>query len=131
MIHSYLYRRGLADVNVHFCFGPGQAVQRLVRHEGKLSLHAWGLYTFIKYGKTRTTAEIRNQATGKHVVVSVAHLRLMMAERAIRMQCYPFRQVVDVTAAPSYTLEEPNTESSAKDSEPEVIQVKTKTRAWL
>ena len=49
-------------------------------------------------------AEICDQATGKHVVVSIAHLRLMMAEREIQMQCYPLWQVVDAAAAPSHTL---------------------------
>ena len=101
----------------------------MARHKVKLSPSAWGPYTFNKYGKTHTTDEIRNQATGKHVV-SLAHLRLMMVEWAIRMQCYPFRQMVDVTAAPSYTLEEPSTESSTKDSEPEVIQVRDRKRSW-
>ena len=83
MIRSYLNRRELADVDVRFCFCPGQARLRLAKREGKLSPRALGPYTFIKYGKTHTTAEIGNQATDKHVVVSVTHLRLMMVDQAI------------------------------------------------
>ena len=128
MIRSYLNRRGLADVDVHFCFCPGQAVLRLARHEGKLSSLAWGPYTFIKYGKTHTTAEICNQATGKHIVVSVAHMRLMMVERAIQMQCYPIWQVVDAAAAPLQVSEDLTRESSTSNSEPGVIRVKS--RKW-
>ena len=131
MIYSFLHRRGLADVDVHFCFGPGQAVLRLARSEGKFSQCAWGLYTFIKYGKTRTTAEIRNQATGKHLVVSVACLRPMMVERSTRMQCYPLQQVVDATAAPLHASEDPTTEISTSDSEPEVIWVRDRKWTWL
>ena len=85
---------------------------------------------FIKYGRTHTTAEIRNQATGKHVVVSVAHLRPIMAEQAIKMQCYPLWQVVDAAAAPSHASEDPTTESSTSDSEPEVIRVRDRKRSW-
>ena len=130
MICSYLNCKGLADVDVRFCFCPGQAVLRLARREGKLSLRTWGPYTFIKHGKTHTAAEIRDQATGKHVVVSVAHLRPMMAERAIRMQCYPIRQVVDAAAVPSHASEDPTTESSTSDSETEVIRVRDRKRSW-
>ena len=103
---------------------------RLARREGKLSPRAWGPYTFIKYGKTHTTAEIRDQATGKHVVVSVAHLRPMMAERAIRMQRYPIWQVVDAAAVPSHASEDPTTESSTSDSETEVIWVRDRKCSW-
>ena len=130
MIHSYLNRRGLADVDVRFCFCPGQARLRLAKREGMLSLRAWGPYTFIKYGKTHTTAEIRNQATGKHMVVSVAHLRPMMAEQAIRMQRYPIWQVVDAAAIPSHASEDLTMESSTSDSEPEVIRVRDRKRSW-
>ena len=130
MIRSYLNRRGLADVDVHFCFCPGQAVLWLARLEGKLSLRAWGPYTFIKYGKIHTTAEICNQATGKHVVVSIAHLRPMMVERAIQMPCYPIWQVVDAAAVPSHASEDPTTESSTSNNENEVIQVRDRKCSW-
>ena len=121
MIRSYLHRKGLADVDVRFCFGPGEAVLQLARRKGKLSPRAWGPYTFIKYGKTRTTAEIRVQATGKHVLVSAAQLRPMMPERAVRMQRFPLRKVVDAAAAPSHASEDPTTESSSSEGEHEII----------
>ena len=117
-------------MDVRFCFCPGQAVLGLARHDGKLIPCAWGPYTFIKNGKTHTTAEIRDLATVKHMVVSVAHLRPMMVERAIRMQRYPLWQVVDAAAAPSHALEDPTMESSTRDSEPEVIWVRDRKCIW-
>ena len=89
-----------------------------------------GAIHVIKYGRTHTTAEIHNQATGKHVVVRVAHLRPMMAERAIRMQYYPIQQVVDAAAVPSHASENPTTESNTSNSETEVIRVTDRKRSW-
>ena len=65
MVRSYLLCKGIANVDVHFCFMAGDQVSCLARREGKLSPQAWGPYTFVCYGATCTTAEVRNEATGK------------------------------------------------------------------
>ena len=89
MVRSYLLRKGIANMDVCFCFMAGDQVLRLVRREGKLSPRAWGPYTFVRYGVTRTTAEVHNEATGKAEVVSAAHLRPMLPARAVEMKRYP------------------------------------------
>ena len=89
MVRSYLLCKGIANVDVCFCFMAGDQVLRLACREGKLSLRAWGPYTFVRYGATRTTAEVRNEATRKSEVVSSAHLRPMLPEQAVRMKRYP------------------------------------------
>ena len=89
MVCSYLLRKGIANVHVCFCFMAGDQVLRLASREGKLSPHAWGPYTFVRYGATRTTAEVCNKATGKLEVVRAAHLRPMLPEQLVQMKRYP------------------------------------------
>ena len=89
MVRSYLLCKGIANVDVCFCFLAGDQVLCLARREGKLSLQAWGPYTFVPYGATRTTVEVHNEATGKSEVVSAAHLHPMLPERAVQMKRYP------------------------------------------
>ena len=75
MVRSHLLCKGIANIDVHFCFMAEDQVLRLMRREGKLSPLAWGPYTFVHCGAARTMAEVHNEATGKSEVVSAAHLR--------------------------------------------------------
>ena len=83
MVPNYLLCKGLANVDVCFCFMVGDQVLRLVHREGKLNPLAWGPYTLVRYGATHAMAEVRNEATGKSEVVSAAHLCPMLPERAV------------------------------------------------
>ena len=89
MVGSYLLHKGIANVDVHYCFMAGDLVLHLACREGKQSPRAWGPYTFVRYGATHTTAEVCNKATGKLGVVSAAELRPMLPERAVQMRRYP------------------------------------------
>ena len=50
MVGSYLLHKGIANVDVHYCFMAGDLVLHLACREGKLSPRAWGPYTFVHYG---------------------------------------------------------------------------------
>ena len=120
MVKSYLKRKGLAKVDVRFCFAEGDQVLRLARRDSKLSPRAWGPYVFVCYSPSRTTADIRNVATGKVLNVSVAHLRPMHPERAQRMYRYP-PVAAEPGAPPAHSSEDITTESSSSGGEATVI----------
>ena len=89
MVKGYLKRKKLANIDVRFCFVEGDEVLRLARRNTKLCPRAWGPYVFLRYGPSRTTADIKDMQSGKIITVSSAHLLPMRSERAQRMYRYP------------------------------------------
>ena len=60
MVKGYLKRKKLANIDVRFCFVEGDEVLRLARRNTKLCPRAWGPYVFLRYGPSRTTADIKD-----------------------------------------------------------------------
>ena len=93
MTRNYTRQRGLARVDVHFEFTPGQQVIMWAKPAGKLRVHAKGPYQFVRYvGSSHTMIEVAG-GDGRSKVVSCTHLRPMMAEQSPRFHRYPLPAV--------------------------------------
>ena len=73
MIKGYLQCKGIAKVDVCFCFGEGDQVVQLAHHDSKLNPCMWGPYIFVHYSPWCTTMDICDAATKKVLNKSVAH----------------------------------------------------------
>ena len=119
MIKGYLQCKGIAKVDVHFCFAEGDQVLCLASCNSKLSLRAWGPFIFVCYSPWRTTTYIRDAATGKVLNVSVSHLCPMSPERAQCMHQFP-PLAAPPGEPPSHSSEDPTIEASSEEDQPTV-----------
>ena len=65
MIKGYLQCKGIAKVDVCFCFAEGDKVLHLTHCDLKLSPHTWGSCIFVRYSPPHTTSDICNVGTEK------------------------------------------------------------------
>ena len=121
MIKGYLQCKGIAKVDVHFCFAEGNQVLHLACRDSKPSPGAWGPYIFMRYSPSPTTMDIRDAATGKVLNISVAHLRPMHPERAQCMHQFP-PVAAPPREPPSHSSEDPTIEASSEEDLP-MVQV--------
>ena len=119
MIKGYLQCKGIAKVDVYFCFAEGDQVLCLARRDLELSPCTWGPYIFVRYSPSCTTKDICDAATGKVLNISVAHLRPMHPERAQLMHQFP-PVAAPPREPPSHSSEDPTIEASSNEDLPMV-----------